>query len=513
MALLNKIDSNTTGLRFAEEASLGVLPGSPIWVPLEPNSYADFGGEITSVARRPINASRQLKKGVTVDLDASGGFNSDLTQENLQELLQGFVFADLRTKDELAVATVDTGDTSDDYEPAAGGDGYVAKDLLFAKGFSDAQANGLKEVSGTPTATSVEVTTALPALSGETGTISRVGFEFGSAEVDIDESSQDLPRLVRVGGTKDMTDFGLIPGEWVFLGGDLAAEQWVTAANNGFKRVRQVAATFIEFDKSDLTMVDEVGTALTIRLFLGRVLKNEAQESLIVRRSYNLERTLGAPDDALPAEIQSEYLVGSVASEFVLNLATADKINADLSFVSIDHETRTGATGVKSGTRPAITEASAFNTSSDFTRIRLASVSSLEEAPTALVAFLQEATITINNNVSPNKALATLGAFEVTAGSFQISGSLQGYLSTVASIAAVRANDDITFDIAIAKENAGMVLDIPLISLGDGRLTVELDEPILIPLSMDAATAAKVAATLDHTLFMVFFDFLPTLAE
>ena len=59
----NKIDSNVTGLAYAEEASIGVLPGSPVFYSLEPNSYNPTGAEIKTVARNPINPSRQRKKG------------------------------------------------------------------------------------------------------------------------------------------------------------------------------------------------------------------------------------------------------------------------------------------------------------------------------------------------------------------------------------------------------------------------------------------------------------------
>jgi len=313
----------------------------------------------------------------------------------------------------------------------------------------------------------VPVTSDLPTLAGQTGTIRRVGFQFASGDATIDVAGT-YPALVTA--TKDLTTLGLIVGEFVFLGGDGAAEQFDagTGAANGFARIISIAANRIEFDKTQKTMVADTAVGKTIRIFFGKHIRNELG-SLIKRRSYQFERTLGAPDDALPAQIQSEYVIGAVPNELTVNIPTADKIIFDLSFVGIDHETRTGVQGVKAGTRATLTEADAFNTSDNVPFIKLAQVISGDASPTPLFVYAESLTITINNNITPNKAIGVLGAFDVSAGTFEVGGEITAYFADVAAIAAVRNNSDITLEVHSVKANQGISFDMPLIALGGGR--------------------------------------------
>lgn len=503
MALVQKIDSNITGLAYAKEESLGVLPVTPIWVPLEPNGYDDFGGELTTVARNPINPGRQRKKGVVTDLDASGGYETDLTQTNLQDLLQSFFFALARRKNDLAVTTLVA--SSDTINVAAGGAGYRTGDLALMTGFAVIANNRLaKVVSSTGTTIVVD-----DVPSNDTvGNVTRVGFEFASGDATIDVSGA-LPALVTT--TKDLTQLGVIPGEIIYIGGDGAAFSFANAVNNGWARVKSVTTNRMTLDKTSGVMVTDAGTGKTLRLFVGRVLKNEVGAD-IVRTTLQLERQLGASDTAQPTQIQSEYLVGAVANEFEMNINTADKITANLSFIATDNEQRTGVQGLKTGTRPALVEADAFNTSTDVTRIKLAALTG-GSAPAPLFAYVQELTLAINNNCEPNKAIGTLGAFEVTAGTFEVTANLTAYFADIASVKLVRDNADVTLDFMLVKANAGVAVDLPLVTLGDGRLDVEQDEAIMLPLSVDAATGAKYDPNMNHTLLMVFFDYLPNAAS
>ena len=509
MAIVSKIDSNVTGLRIAEESAvIGVLPGSPVWLPLEPNSYGDFGVEVTSTPRNPISDDRQAKKGMVTDLDAGGGFMSDLTQNNLHDVMQGFFFADFRRKDEFGGAGQITSVTTT-YNAAAGLTVFEVDALVLGIDFTTSTNNGLKLVT-VSTATALTVTPALAAEAAPPATarLVQVGRQFGAGVVDVDAAGA-LPAIAAASG---LDTLGLGVGEWVHLGGDATITKFVNAGNNGYKRIATVTATRIEFDKSLTTMVTEASNTETIQVFIGRVLKNEVG-ALIKRRTYQLERTLGAPDNALPSQIQSEYIIGAVANMLKLNIGVSSKVEADLSYMGLNGETRTGAVGVKAGSRPNISEQDAFNTSSDFTFMRISPVQAAGATSTPFFGFMTECNLSISNNASACKAIGVLGGFEITVGKFQVDGEITAYFSDIAAIEAVKANQSVTLDMVMAAQNRGILIDVPLVTLGNARLNIEQDKEITIPVSFNAASGAQVRSTLDHTMLMMFFDYLPNAAQ
>ena len=72
---------------------------------------------------------------------------------------------------------------------------------------------------------------------------------------------------------------------------------------------------------------------------------------------------------------------------------------------------------------------------------------------------------------------------------------------------AVRNNSDVTVDIVMLKKNLALLWDIPLLSLGDGRLAVEQDQAITLPLENNAAESK-----FGHTLLFQSFSYLPDVA-
>ena len=509
-----KIDSNLTGLSFAEEVCLKQLPtiaedgADPVWYGLEPNSYSDLGGELTTVARTPIDPSRQNKKGTVTDLDASGGFNIDFTKSNMNRLLQGFFFADAREKPTtqsvkaVAIPITSVASATDQYNAASGLAVFnKAGYLVFASGFAAAANNGIKTVTSAA-AGNVTVGDALldEAAPPAGASLQVVGFQFPADDVAITVAG-GIPTLTSTAA--NLNTLGLIPGEWVFLGGDNITSRFNN--NVGFARIGSITAGAIVFDDVTWTPVAEAGAGKAVRVFFGMLIKNEATPDLIKRRSYNIERTLGKG----ATDTQAEYLEGAVANEFTLNIPQADKINADLTFVACDNTYRSGEVDdeIKDGTRVPSLGEDAFNTSSNVYRIKMAVIDPASANPAALFGYVTEANVSINNGVTPNKAVGVLGAFDTSAGNFEVGGSVTAYFTTVAALKAIRNNADVGMSVIATAKNAGFLFDIPLLGLGGGRNNVEKDAPITVPL-----TPAGAQNPLGYTMLYASFAYLPSIA-
>lgn len=498
------INSNLTGLAYAEEASLLTLPGSPVWYGLEPNSYSNFGAKYTLVTRNTINPSRQLYKGVTTDLTAAGGFSMDFTQTNLQRLMQGFFFANAHEKADTAsfnsTAIVITASTTSTFTAASGLSVFIAGSLVLLSGFATASNNVLNRITAASgTAPTVATTLTAEASPPAAARAQVVGFQFAADDAAIVYSGGALSLTTTVA---DLTTLGLNVGEWIFLGGDTSTLRFVS--NQGWVRVLSIAAHTVVLDKSTFTPLSETTTgSKTVQIFFGKFLRNELTTSLIRRRTYQMERQLG--NDSMG--VMSEYITGTVSDQFDMNIKEAAKIECDLKFVACGYESRTGTVGVKSGTRVAAPAETAFNTSTDVNLLNMSIVSSTNPDPSQLFGYVSDAKLSIKNSIKPVKAVGVLGAFDTTQGNFEVTGTINAYFTTVDATAAISNNSNVDLQVFTASNNVGWMLDMPLLALGNGELNVSKDAPITLPIETTAAQNAN-----GYTAAMCFFSYLPTLA-
>lgn len=497
------VDSNTVGLAIAEESSLQTLPGTPVFYELAPNSFSNFGADYKTVARNPIKKDRQRKKGVVVDMDANGAFDMDVTDSITSRLLQGFFFADARqkasTKPMNGTQVVLTAATASDksVSAASGLTVFKAKDRVLLSGFANAANNGVKTVA-TATATKL---TFVEAMVDEAPTANAVVDCVGYAAAAGDLTLTTGTEVQYLNSTAlNFTTLGLTVGEYIFIGGDTTASTFATVIP-GYARISAITATRLTFDDTTFTAASDTGAGKTIELYFGTVLRNEKDAALIKRRSYHLERQLGSDG----AGAQAEYLKGAIANEFTLNLSEASKIDANLSYIALGHSVRSTGEGALAGTRIASVNEDAYNTSTNIFRTKVY-MKKVLNAP-AMYGWASELKLSIKNGIKANKALAVLGGFEATAGSFEVSANLEVYFSSVTALLATPANEDIQLNTILTKSNRGFIFDLPKCCVSGGQPKVDKDNPIKVSLTLDAGECDA-----GYTLMNIYFPYLPTAA-
>lgn len=509
----DEISSNVTGLLFSEEATPKTLAGSPIWYRLEPNSYNDFGADIKTVSRKPINPGRQERKGTVVDVDAKSHYNTDVTKTNVRRQLRHFFCADYHEKattkswNSAQVAVTGVTTSNDRYAVASGGAAFLVDTLAFAVGFTAAGNNGLKIVDESAAGYVGTVENLVDEVAPPvTAMLTAVGIAFASGDL----------ALTVVGGRLRLTStlkanlnaYGITVGEWHFVGDDADVHCYAGCLDGFYARVAAVATNYIEYDKVTWsTAANDAGAAKTIHVFFGEFIRNEKDPSLQVFRTAQFERTLGDDGDG----IQSEIVLGGSGEELTLHFPTADKLNADMYYMGLDAEYRAGTEGPKSEDAGAtIIDApneDAINSSQDVYRVRASLLDASTLQPTQLFVYVESGTLKIKNNFKTKKAVSVVGGFKNSPGNFNTSGEGSFYFGTVASLQAVRQNTSVTWDAIVAVENVGYVWDICLLTAATKGLDVKLNESIMVPLQQSAFEGPN-----GYTLGLTYFPYLPNRA-
>lgn len=540
------INSNSSALTYAEEATLKVLPTTPVWRPLEPNSYSAFGGDLKTVAREPINASRQSGKGTITDLDVTAGFNLDFLQNQQMRLFQGFFFAKAREKagtatlngTQIAItAVVQTIGGTVQHFTAASGLAYPVGSLVKSRNFINplndqvirttlSTATALTGVTHkASSAASLLVADAAPAA---TAALEVVGFAMSGDVLlygpgSTFGGSTVVQPFLQSTATLDFTTLGLTPGEYVYLGdsnddiSDTTATEYNFLATGGLIRNRGycriapagVLTHQLIFDLSigsDAWALGSgtggscaVGTSGFVSLYFGTVIRNEAVPASIVRTTYTLQRFLG---QGVGSANNLESISGAVPNELTFNVPTNAKMTVDMTFAAMD--TAQAYLASLPGTYNALEAETAYNTSSNVYSLLLYIINTANTTQAPLFGFADDEKLTINNGAAGLKAIGTVGSFEASVGNFVVTGTLSCYFDDIAAQQAVRNNANVGLVNIFAKQNAGTIIDLPLLTLAMKGLDVVKDKPIKASITHSASPGA-----VNYTCQYNHFSYLP----
>ncbi len=217
-----------------------------------------------------------------------------------------------------------------------------------------------------------------------------------------------------------------------------------------------------------------------------------------IERSYQFEAAL--PNLGTGGAARYEYSLGNLANTMAITLPLADKATVTFGFVGTDTQVATATRATNADTPTVTRQSGAFNTSADILRLRVQQVDE-----TGLTTCFKDVTLTINNNVSPEKCLGTLGAVFMNTGNFEVDLEGQILFTDEAVATAVRENETVTLDLLLKNDDGAIGIDLPSLTLGGGDKEFPVNESVL----MNLVGQAFGDATLDTSIGISMFPIVP----
>lgn len=499
---MGRVLTNNTNLQYAVESSLGVAGTD--WNLLEPNNVPNWGATIATVARDPISRNRQLRAGTITDLDSAVELEMDVTGSAIIDFADGFVFSNGVNRDlDLPVSAVDG--TGDAYTVAAlsalqadrlefSAAQYAS--LIYARGFTDPANNGLKSLDA-DIATAATAISVAEVLVEEASPASNAQIELGglrslAAAADFTWTWNAGTRRATLSSAADIADFsvfGITPGQTVHIGsfdGTGIVNGFENAAANdmvGYARVVTVSAGTITFDNVEpaLQFTDASAPTTAVDILFGKFYRPVAVDQPdFLERSFTFEATWDNLQEPGPGD-EYEYPNGNFCNLWTWNINPQDKATMNVAFVGLDTPPpgTTRLTGADTPIAPVMTEA--LNTSADLARLRV-----LDVDDSGLTTDFSTLSLTINNNVGPEKVLGRLGARFLNFGNLEVNFDSTILFTDSAVIAAVRNNTTVGFDFKMQNSDISVVFDMPSLKLGNGARDLPRNETVRVNLTGQA---------------------------
>ena len=458
-----------------------------------PGGLKGFVGLRKKVADNSVSANRQLEKGNVVDHDFKPSINALACKD---------LFDDFTSPSMLAVTKFIGGGKL--WFPTAVTSAHFTVDalgailqglLVKARGFANAANNGVFLVGASSIAENIIVTgtvaeTVSPAGSAE---LEVCGFQGASSDITMDVSGNLLST------TLDFTTIvGLMAGETIRIGsfGDGAAFAF-TSVPLATGRILSVAAHQITMDPTtlDFTPGVDAGAGKTIRVLIGSFDRNVPITSAdYIEPSVSLDLSQPGSGAAGVTEWVSGY--GGTVDMLEIDAPLADQLKVTITMIGTRcDDPRTSQLAGPAAAFPSVAFAP-FNTVGD---LKIAQLRDLTGAD--VVTKVNNFKLTFKNNVTGIKFQGTEGVGEMAAGMAENTVALTAYLAPGGAQAAIGANTTLQFRRGFANGDMGIVFDCPELTLSGGDPAAAANGPVTLPLTLGMNRSAKFGYTLGITRF------------
>lgn len=486
---MGRVLTNSVALAYTIETSLN--DSGTEWNTLEPNDISTFGAEITTTQRKPISRNRQRLKGVVTDLDSSVEFDADLTMSAFRDFIAGFCFSNAINSDVTQIVSTEAETATDTYSVLALTTEQAAKlaadTLVWVTGGVSSANNGLKVISTDANNgdTSIAVSDNLVDELADFR-LSFTGNRLTTAIWDWNPGT-NRATLSATGIGTQLGGIGLTPGMVAHVGSIASAGETIIV--NGFENVTPndmvgyarcvaLSANNIVFDRVDIALqFDDLVTPTTpVDILFGEFFRNVATDHPDFNaQSFQFE--LDNPNLGDAGENKYQYSKGNFCNTVAFEIPLTDKATVTYGFIGTDTENPVDVAERKPGaaTPTPPLQIKAFNTSSDVIRLRI-----MAEDEDGITTDFKNLTLTINNNVSPEKVVGVLGARFLNFGDFNVDIEAQLVFTNSAVINKIRCNETVAMDFILRNEDGTIAVDIPSMTMSGGNTEYPTDESVLI---------------------------------
>lgn len=445
-------DSNRTQLALIRESQRGVMPATPAFSVIRTTGTPSLGQTPNTVTSNEIRADRQISDLILVGIEVGGSIEAELSYSSHDLLIEGALQSTFSVNPTITNSAADTEitdvvDTTDTFEVASNGTDFVVNALVKTENFTNDANNLIFAVTASTATTVVGPTLALvdETAPPQGAQLRMIGFE-GPAG-DIDAVANGLSS-----GVIDFTTFGLLPGDWVKIGGTGAVNRFLDANLNEWARIESVATNLIIFDQLPPSWTTETGTALNIRVFVGERIRNgTTTHSYAVEQQFQdhspvtYSTTLGQTVDTLTLTAESQSIV-TTSYALIGQTGTIDDAGGEA-----------GATYINP------TTTSVLNSSSNVGNIR--------EGGAQITGpnFVLSASMELANNLRAQNAVGYISNIGIGSGSFNVTGSLNTYFGNKTLIKKVIDNERTSLDLRFNDaDNHSLIFDMPRLKFSSG---------------------------------------------
>lgn len=452
--------SNRVRLSLIEESSQGVTPASPALEILRVKS-AGLKPNPKSVVSEELVTDRMQPDLIFVGIDAGGDIGIEWIADAHYRIVEGAMMNDYVESPVRAGAAQITAVAASAYTIVSGT--FAQYDLISATGFAVAQNNGVF-AAGTTTSTSLGTSGRATETPGATARLKKIGVQGTSGDITATATGLASTSL-------NWTLMGLQPGQWIKIGGDQTANQFATAALNGYARVSTstaITATALPLDIRPAGWGTDAGTSKTIRVYWTDFIKNST-----VLKTYTFERYF--------ADIGVyEYFRGCAIDALMLDAKPQSILTGSFSSMGMNYAIDTSQVSGATLVQPVSSDV--LNSSSN--------VAQLAENGVAIGSpnYCFGLNFTIKNNVRLLTAVGSRVGVAVNYGTIEVTGKLEAYFGDKSLLEKV-LNQTSTSLFAGFKDAAGkaILFDFPKVKFSGGGVDVGgLNDDLKQPLDFTA---------------------------